>query len=141
MKYNMNIKSCEEFFKKISDDPFFTTEKSMSGLTLRYNSVFTLITNPKINLIKISDTELEIDILPGLFTIIICIIFTLFFWVLAAAAAILHKLSTALIIAVFLLPSLIWILNIWLNKSITKHIVERLNYINNSNCDTDKRND
>ncbi|MDE6156415.1 MAG: hypothetical protein K2F67_08265, partial [Eubacterium sp.] len=91
-----------------------------------YNDVFTIIGNPKINLIKISDTEIKADILPSILLVLICVVSTLFFLAIAVYAIVTSKLNIPVIIFVFLLPSLIWILQHVFNKEIAKQVREEL---------------
>lgn len=126
MKYNLKVSDTDTLFEKVENSKMFTSKKSVSGLSVRYNGVFTIIGNPKINLIKISDTEIKVDILPGLMLTVIAIAFTILFWVLAVLAIVTKKLSAAAIILIFLLPSIIWILQYVFNKEIGKQVIEEL---------------
>ena len=101
MKYILNISDADGFFEKVKRDKMFAWKKSTSGLNLKYNGVFTVISNPKITLIKNSDTEIEINIRSGLLVPIIAAAFTLFFWAMGIIAAVTQKLSVPVIVIVF----------------------------------------
>ncbi|MCH5321089.1 MAG: hypothetical protein J1E36_04960 [Eubacterium sp.] len=126
MKYTLTVSDAESYFERLENSKMFTCEKSMSGLSLRYNGIFTLIGNPKINIIKLSETEIEIKILPSFFLPILSAVFTIFFWALGVALLINSGLHISLIILIFLLPSIIWILQIFFNKAINKQIINEL---------------
>lgn len=129
MKYILNVSDADGFFEKVKRDKMFSWEKSTSGLNLKYNGVFTVISNPKITLIKNSDTEIEINIRSGLLVPIIATAFTLFFWAMGIIAAVTQKLSVPVIVIVFLLPMILWMLHFLFNKVIGKQIIEHLKYI------------
>lgn len=129
MKYILDVANADELFEKAEKNRMFSGEKSTSGLNLKYNGVFTVISNPKITLIKNSDTEIEINIRSGLLVPIIATAFTLFFWAMGIIAAVTQKLSVPVIVIVFLLPMILWILHFLFNKVIGKQIIEHLKYI------------
>lgn len=126
MKFNLRVNDVDSLFEKVEKSKMFTSKKSVSGLTVRYNSVFTIIGNPKINLIKVADNEIKVDILPSILLMLIAAASTLFFWSVAVFAIVTSKLNIPVIIFVFLLPSLIWILQYVFNKEIAKQIREEL---------------
>lgn len=126
MKFNVTVCDADSLLEKVEKSKMFTSKKSVSGLSVRYNGVFTIIGNPKINLIKISDTEIKADILPSILLVLICVVSTLFFWAIAVYAIVTSKLNIPVIIFVFLLPSLIWILQYVFNKEIAKQVREEL---------------
>lgn len=129
MKYILDVANADELFEKAEKNKMFSGEKSVSGLSLKYNGVFTLVANPKINLVKKSDTQIEIHILPGWLMPVIAAAFTLFFWALGITAIVTDKLNIPVIILVFLLPSLLWILQAVFNKVINKQIIDLLKNI------------
>lgn len=126
MKFNLTVSDVNSLFDKIEKSKMFASKKSVSGLSVRYNGVFTIIGNPKINLIKISDTEIKVDILPSVLLVLISVVSTLFFWAIAVFAIVTSKLNIPVIILVFLLPSLIWTLQYVFNKEIAKQVKEEL---------------
>lgn len=130
MKYILDVANADEFFKKVEKNKMFFGEKSVSGLSLKYNGVFTLVANPKINLVKKNDTQIEIHILSGWLMPVIAAAFTLFFWALGITAIVTAKLNIPVIILVFLLPSLLWILQAVFNKVINKQMIDLLKNIN-----------
>lgn len=130
MKYILDVANADEFFKKVKKNKMFFGEKSVSGLSLKYNGVFTLVANPKINLVKKNDTQIEIHILSGWLMPVIAAAFTLFFWALGITAIVTAKLNIPVIILVFLLPSLLWILQAVFNKVINKQMIDLLKNIN-----------
>lgn len=129
MKYILDVANADEFFKKVKKNKMFFGEKSVSGLSLKYNGVFTLVANPKINLVKKNDTQIEIHILSGWLMPVIAAAFTLFFWALGITAIVTAKLNIPVIILVFLLPSLLWILQAVFNKVINKQMIDLLKNI------------
>lgn len=126
MKFIVTVRDADTLLEKVEKSKMFTSKKSVSGLSVRYNGVFTIIGNPKINLIKISDTEIKADILPSILLMLICVVCTLFFWSIAVYAIVTSKLNIPVIIFVFLLPSLIWILQYVFHKEIAKQVKEEL---------------
>lgn len=126
MKFNLTVSDTDTLFDRVEKSKMFASKKSVSGLTVRYNGVFTIIGNPKINLIKISDTEMKADIMPSLLILLIAAVSTLFFWAIAVYAIVTSKLNIPVILFVFLLPSLIWILQYVFNKEIAKQVKEEL---------------
>lgn len=130
MKYILDVANADEFFKKVEKNKMFSGEKSVSGLSLKYNGVFTLVANPKINLVKKNDMQIEIHILSGWLMPVIAAAFTLFFWALGITAIVTAKLNIPVIILVFLLPSLLWILQAVFNKVINKQMIDLLKNIN-----------
>lgn len=129
MKYILDVANTDEFFKKVKKNRMFSGEKSVYGLSLKYNGVFTLVANPKINLVKKNDMQIEIHILSGWLMPVIAAAFTLFFWALGITAIVTAKLNIPVIILVFLLPSLLWILQAVFNKVINKQIIDLLKNI------------
>lgn len=129
MKYIIDVPDADEYLKKAAKHKMLTCEKSISGLSAKYNAVFTVMANPKINLIRKSDTQIEINIISGWQIPTIASVFTLFFWALGIAGAVTEKLNTPVIILVFLLPSLMWILHSVFNKVINKQIIDLLKNI------------
>ncbi len=126
MKYTMTVNNSEQYIEKLEKSKMFTFKKSISGLSLRYNGIFTLIGNQKINVIKLSDTEIEINIISGAFIPVISSMFTIFFWALGIALLIKSSLNILLIILIFLLPSVIWILQYIFNKTVNNQILTDL---------------
>lgn len=126
MKYCLEVKNADAFFEKLKNDNAFTCEEGISGLNLRYNAVITLISNPKISIFKKSDTQIEMNIIPGFLLYVIAVFFTLFFWAIGIIAILYGRLNTGLIITAFLMPSLLWILQIIFNKVINKQILEEI---------------
>ena len=132
MKYTLEVKDTDKLFEKIEKSKMFTSKKSVSGLSVKYNGVFTIIANPKINLIKISDTEIAVDVLPGIMLNLISAAFTVFFWALGIVGIVTSRLNTPLIILAFLLPSILWILQLVFNKEVTDQVLEELEKENTS---------
>lgn len=126
MKCRLTVADADKYFEKIQQNKMFSAEKSFSGYSLRYNGVFSLISNNKINLSKISKTEIEIDILPSAALILISVLFTAFFWVIGIIGIATAKLSIPLIIAVFLLPLPILVMQTLFHKSICRQIIDAL---------------
>lgn len=126
MKKIIKIKSTQKLFDALENDSLFTCKKAVSGLNVRYNAVFTAIGNPKINLIKQSDTEVEIDILPNFLMILIAAIITLFFWAIGIAAIVKGKQNYAGIIISFLSPSIMWVIEYVYIKQMSKIIIEEI---------------
>ena len=109
MKKIIETDNADKLFEKLTDDPLFSTEKSTSGLNVRYNAVFTVIGNPKINLIKLDDTSVKVDILPNVLMILLAAGITLFFWVLAVLGILKDGFSLGGIITAFVVPVFMWI--------------------------------
>ena len=126
MKCRLTVADADKYFEAIQQSKMFSAEKSFSGYSLRYNGVFSLISNNKINLSKISETEIEIDILHSAALIVISALFTVFFWVIGIIGIATAKFSIPLIIAVFLLPLPIWVLQMLFHKSICRQIIDAL---------------
>lgn len=126
MKFNLTVRDADALFCRVEKSRMFASEKSVSGLTVRYNGVFTIIGNPRINLIKISDNEIKADIVPSFLILLIAAVSTLFFWAIAVYSIVTSKLNIPVIILVFLLPSLIWSLQYVFNKEIAKQVKEEL---------------
>lgn len=126
MKCRLTVADADKYFKAIQQSKMFSAEKSFSGYSLRYNGVFSLISNNKINLSKISKTEIEIDILNSAALIVISALFTVFFWVIGIIGVITAKFAIPLIIVVFLLPLPIWVLQMLFHKSICRQIIDAL---------------
>ena len=126
MKCRLTVADADKYFEKIQQNKMFSAEKSFSEYSLRYNGVFSLISNNKINLSKISKTEIEIDILPSAALILISVLFTAFFWVIGIIGVITAKFAIPLIIVVFLLPLPIWVLQMLFHKSICRQIIDAL---------------
>lgn len=126
MKCRLTVADADKYFEAIQQSKMFSAEKSFSGYSLRYNGVFSLISNNKINLSKISKTEIEIDILPSAALVLISVLFTVFFWVIGIIGVITAKFAFPLIIVVFLLPLPIWVLQMLFHKSICRQIIDAL---------------
>ena len=103
-----------------------STEKSTSGLNVRYNAVFTVIGNPKINLIKLDDTSVKVDILPNVLMILLAAGITLFFWVLAVLGILKDGFPLGGIITAFVAPVFMWILEYIFILKISKMIIEEI---------------
>lgn len=118
--------NADKLFEKLTDDPLFSTEKSTSGLNVRYNAVFTVIGNPKINLIKLDDTSVKVDILPNVLMILLAAGITLFFWVLAVLGILKDGFPLGGIITAFVAPVFMWILEYIFILKISKMIIEEI---------------
>ncbi len=129
MKKIIETDNVDKLFEKLSDDPHFSCEKSISGLNVRYNAVFTVIGNPKINLIKLNDTSVKVDILPNVLMILLAAGITLFFWALAVFGILKDGFPLGGIITAFVAPLFMWVLEwVFLNimsKMIIEELVER----------------
>ena len=110
MKKIIETDNADKLFEKLTDDPLFSTEKSTSGLNVRYNAVFTVIGNPKINLIKLDDTSVKVDILPNVLMILLAAGITLFFWVLAVLGILKDGFPLGGMITAFVALVFMWIL-------------------------------
>ncbi len=126
MKKIIETDNADKLFEKLTDDPLFSTEKSTSGLNVRYNAVFTVIGNPKINLIKLDDTSVKVDILPNVLMILLAAGITLFFWVLAVLGILKDGFPLGGIITAFVAPVFMWILEYIFILKISKMIIEEI---------------
>ena len=126
MKKIIETDNADKLFEKLTDDPLFSTEKSTSGLNVRYKSVFTEIGNPKINLIKLDDTSVKVDILPNVLMILLAAGITLFFWVLAVLGILKDGFPLGGIITAFVAPVFMWILEYIFILKISKMIIEEI---------------
>ena len=126
MKKIIETDDADKLFEKLTDDPLFSTEKSTSGLNVRYNAVFTVIGNPKINLIKLDDTSVKVDILPNVLMILLAAGITLFFWVLAVLGILKDGFPLGGIITAFVAPVFMWILEYIFILKISKMIIEEI---------------
>ena len=126
MKKIIETDNADKLFEKLTDDPLFSTEKSTSGLNVRYNAVFTVIGNPKINLIKLDDTSVKVDILPNVLMILLAAGITLFFWVLAVLGILKDGFPLGGIITAFVAPVFMWILEYNFILKISKMIIEEI---------------
>ncbi len=131
MKKVIETADTETLFEKLTDDPLFSTEKSTSGLNLRYNAVFTVIGNPKINLIKLSDTEVRVDILPNVLMLLLAAAITLFFWVIAILGILKDGFPIGGIITAFIAPVFMWVLEYVFTSKISEMIIEEIEKRNN----------
>lgn len=126
MKKIIETENADKLFEKLSDDPLFSTEKSTSGLNVRYNAVFTVIGNPKINLIKLSDTSVRVDILPNVLMLLLAAAITIFFWVIATLGIFKEGFPLGGIITAFVAPVFMWILEYIFISKISKMIIEEI---------------
>ena len=126
MKKIIETDNADKLFEKLTDDPLFSTEKSTSGLNVRYNAVFTVIGNPKIKLIKLDDTSVKVDILPNVLMILLAAGITLFFWVLAVLGILKDGFPLGGIITAFVAPVFMWILEYIFILKISKMIIEEI---------------
>ena len=126
MKKIIETDNADKLFEKLTDDPLFSTEKSTSGLNVRYNVVFTVFGNPKINLIKLDDTSVKVDILPNVLMILLAAGITLFFWVLAVLGILKDGFPLGGIITAFVAPVFMWILEYIFILKISKMIIEEI---------------
>lgn len=130
MKKIIETDNADKLFEKLSDDPLFSTEKSISGLNVRYNAVFTVIGNPKINLIKLSDTSVRIDILPNVLMLLLAAAITIFFWVIATLGIFKEGFPLGGIITAFVAPVFMWVLEWFFLSKMSKIIVEEIEKLN-----------
>lgn len=126
MRKTIKTKDTEKLFETLESDNLFSCQRSVSGLNVKYNAVFTAIGNPKINLIKQSDTEIVIDILPNFLMISIAAIITLFFWAIGILAIVKGKQNYAGIMIAFLSPSVMWIVEYVYIKQMSKIVIEEI---------------
>lgn len=126
MKKIIETKSTDKLFEKIEGDPLFSCEKSVSGLSVRYNAVFTVIGNPKINLIRLSDTAVKIDILPNVLMLLLAVFITAFFWAIAFLGIFKGNFPLGGIITAFAAPSVLWVLEYIFISKISNLIVEEI---------------
>lgn len=131
MKKIIKTADAYKLFEKLMDDPLFSTEKSTSGLNVRYNAVFTVIGNPKINLIKLSDTEVRVDILPNVLMLLLAAAITLFFWVIAILGILKDGFPIGGIITAFIAPVFMWVLEYVFTSKISEMIIEEIEKRNN----------
>lgn len=131
MKKIIETDNADKLFEKLSDDPLFSCEKSISGLNVRYNAVFTVIGNPKINLIRLNDTSVMVDILPNVLMILLAAGITLFFWALAVLGILKNGFPFGGIITAVVAPVFMWVLEwVFLTKMSTM-IIEEIKKRNN----------
>lgn len=130
MKKIIETDNADKLFEKLSDDPLFSTEKSTSGLNVRYNAVFTVIGNPKINLIKLSDTSVGVDILPNVLMLLLAAAITIFFWVIAVLGIFKEGFPLGGIITAFVAPVFMWVLEWFFLSKMSKIIVEEIEKLN-----------
>lgn len=126
MRKTIKTKDTEKLFEALESDNLFSCQRTVSGLNVKYNAVFTAIGNPKINLIKQSDTEIVIDILPNFLMISIAAIITLFFWAIGILAIMKGKQNYAGIMIAFLSPSVMWIVEYVYIKQMSKIVIEEI---------------
>ena len=131
MKKIIKTADAYKLFEKLTDDPLFSTEESTSGLNVRYNAVFTVIGNPKINLIKLSDTEVRVDILPNVLMLLLAAAITLFFWVIAILGILKDGFPIGGIITAFIAPMFMWVLEYVFTSKISEMIIEEIEKRNN----------
>lgn len=130
MKKIIETDNADKLFEKLSDDPLFSTEKSTSGLNVRYSAVFTVIGNPKINLIKLSDTSVRVDILPNVLMLLLAAAITIFFWVIAVLGIFKEGFPLGGIITAFVAPVFMWVLEWFFLSKMSKIIVEEIEKLN-----------
>lgn len=130
MKKIMKTDNADKLFEKLSDDPLFSTEKSISGLNVRYNAIFTVIGNPKINLIRLSDTSVRIDILPNVLMLLLAAAITIFFWVIGGLGIFKEGFPLGGIITAFVAPVFMWVLEWFFLSKMSKIIVEEIEKLN-----------
>lgn len=126
MRKTIKTKNTEKLFETLEGDSLFSCNKTVSGLSVKYNAVFTAIGNPKINLIKQSDNEVDVDILPNFMMISIAAIITLFFWAIGILAIVKGKENYAGVIISFLSPSVMWIVEYVYIKQMSKIIIDEI---------------
>lgn len=126
MRKTIKTKDTEKLFEALESDSLFSCQRTVSGLNVKYNAVFTAIGNPKINLIKQSDTEIVIDILPNFLMILVAAIITLFFWAIGILAIVKGKQNYAGIMIAFLSPSVMWIVEYVYIKQMSKIIIDEI---------------
>lgn len=131
MKKIIKTADTETLFERLADDPLFTAEKSASGLNVRYNAVFTVIGNPKINLIKLSDTEIRVDILPNVLMLLLAAAITIFFWVIAVLGILKDGFPIGGVITAFIVPVFMWVLEYVFTSKISGMIIEEIEKRNN----------
>ncbi|MDE5973346.1 MAG: hypothetical protein K2G73_01605 [Eubacterium sp.] len=130
MKKIIETENADKLFEKLSDNPLFSTEKSTSGLNVRYNAVFTVIGNPKINLIKLSDKSVKVDILPNVLMLLLAAAITIFFWVIAVLGIFKEGFPLGGIITAFVAPVFMWILEYIFTSKISEMIIEAIEKLN-----------
>lgn len=130
MKKIIETENADKLFEKLSDDPLFSTEKSTSGLNVRYNAVFTVIGNPKINLIKLSDKSVKVDILPNVLMLLLAAAITIFFWVIAVLGIFKEGFPLGGTITAFVAPVFMWILEYIFTSKISEMIIEEIEKLN-----------
>lgn len=126
MKKIIETDNADKLFENLTDDPLFSTEKSTSGLNVRYNAVFTVIGNPRINLIRLSDKEIRIDILPNVLMLLLAAAITIFFWVIAVLGIFKEGFPLGGIITACVAPVFMWILEYVFTSKISKIIIEEI---------------
>lgn len=118
----------DEFLDKVKKSKAFTSKEDINGLSLRYNEIFTTLGNPKIKLIKLSNTELKVKLLPNAPMIALAIFVAVFFWGIMLFAILNHKNIVATIISGFA-PSVMWFIELGFLKGMKKIILGELNAI------------
>lgn len=124
MRKTINTNNATELFEKIKSDEMFRVKEDEFGLTARYNGVFGLLESPRIRVTLLNEKSAQIIISPSILLIITSTFFTLFFWAIALLGIILNKLNTPIIIGVFLLPCIMWVLDIISSRKINKMILD-----------------
>lgn len=126
MKKRIETDNADMLFERLAEDPLFNTEKSASGLHVKYNAVFTVIGNPKINLIRLSDTEIKIDILPNVLMLLLAAAITLFFWGIAVLGILKDGFPLGGIITAVIAPVFMWLLEYIFTVKISEIIIEEI---------------
>lgn len=126
MKKTITVKSTQSFFDNLISDELFTCREMSYGLKVKYNDVFTPVGNPSINIYKLSEAEVQINITANPMLIMLSLGITVFFWAIAFVALYMGSDKTAGITVALLAPSVMWIYDIFFMKQISKIIMPEI---------------
>lgn len=129
MKKTIEVASTDECIDRLMQSEFFTCRKTDNGIKVSYHGTAGAIAPPVIKLKKINDTQLSATILTNTFLLIVTLLITAFFWIIAYLAYIKENPSLAGIIISLFSPSVMWLLDIFITNKMAQLIIDEIKSI------------
>ncbi len=133
MKKNINVKNSDNVIEALRKSDFFICRELDNSLKVKYHGTAGAIAPPIIRLKRQSDTELEVTVLTNTFLLIVTLLITVFFWLIAFLAYLKDNQNTIGIIIALCAPCVMWVLDIFITNQMSKLIIDEIKNVENDN--------
>lgn len=126
MKKIIEVANSDKCLDRLMQSEFFTCKETDNGIRVSYHGTAGAIAPPIIKLKKINDTQLSATILTNTFLLIVTLLITAFFWIIAYLAYTKENPSLAGIIISLFSPSIMWLLDIFVTNKMARLIIDEI---------------